>query len=90
MELFIQSKLVKQIGTSEVRGVIFHENSFVSQAITRENSFRNLISSKKVDLLNNRSIENTSLSFEQGNLRSAYHYADIINIRLDSDDNIII
>ena len=33
-------------------------------------------------------IENTSLSFEQGNLRSAYHYADIINVRLDSNDNL--
>ena len=88
LELFIQSKLLKQTGTSEARGVLFHENSSVSQAITRENSFINLISCKKEELLNNRMIENTSLSFEQGNLRSAYHYADIINVRLDSNDNL--
>ena len=88
MELFIREKLLKQIGTSETRGVLYNEHSSVSQAIKRENSFRTLISDKKEELLRNRRIDNTSLSFEQGNLRNAYHYADIINIKLDSNDNL--
>ena len=88
LELFVRDKLLKQIGTSETKGVLYNEQSSVSKAITRENSFRTLISNRKEDLLNNRKIEDTSLSFEQGNLRSAYHYADIINIKLDSNDNL--
>ena len=88
LELFIREKLLKQIGTSETRGVLYNEHSSVSQAIKRENSFRTLISDKKEELLRNRRIDNTSLSFEQGNLRNAYHYADIINIKLDSNDNL--
>ncbi len=88
LELFIREKLLKQIGTSESRGVLYNEHSSVSKAITRENSFRILISHKKEELLNNRRIEDTRLSFEQGNLRNAYHYADIINIKLDSKDNL--
>lgn len=88
LELFVRDKLLKQIGTSETKGVLYNEYSSVSKAITRENSFRTLISNRKEELLNNRRIEDTSLSFEQGNLRSAYHYVDIINIKLDSNDNL--
>ena len=88
LELFVRDKLLKQIGTSETKGILYNEHSSVSKAITRENSFRTLISNSKEELLNNRRIEDTSLAFEQGNLRSAYHYADIINIKLDSNDNL--
>ncbi len=88
LELFVRSKLLKQIGTIETKGVIYDSNSSVSQAITKEQSFRTLIANKKTELINNRKIDNTSLSFEQGNLKNAYHYADIINIQLDYNDNL--
>lgn len=88
LELFVKDKLLKQIGTSETRGVMYNEHSSVSQAIARENNFRTLISDKREELLNKRRLEDTSLSFEQGNLRSAYHYADIINIKLDTNGNL--
>lgn len=80
--------MLKQIGTNETRGILYYEYSSVSQAIARENCFRILISDRKEELLNNRRIEDTTISFEQGNLKSAYHYADIINIKLDSNDNL--
>lgn len=88
LEVFVQAKLLKQIGKTEARGVVYHENSSVSNAIKREDSFKSFISSKKDELIKNRKLEDKKLPFEKGNLRSAYHYVDVINIRLDSNGNL--
>lgn len=88
LEVFVRAKLLKQVGETEARGVMYHENSSVSQAITKETSFRNFISENKNELIKNHLLKDKKLPFEQGNLRSAYHYVDLINIKLDPQGNL--
>lgn len=88
LELVIQSKLLKQIGQTNTKGIVFHQHSSISNAIIKDEAFKKFIKSCKNELIKNRQVENKSISFRQGNLLNAYHYADIINIHIDKENNL--
>ena len=86
--LVIKSKLLKQIGQTNIKGIVFHQYSSISNAIIKDEAFKEFIKSCKNELIKNRKVENKSISFRQGNLLNAYHYADIINIHIDKENNL--
>ena len=72
-------------------GMIYKANSSVAKAISNSKEFKTFIQDKKAQLINNKSIANSSFYFAWNsnlNLNLALRNADIIDIHLDSNNTL--
>lgn len=95
LEFFIRKKLESQIHKQEAKGIIFYENSSVSQKIAKDENFNKKISQIIKDNQNyinlNYKIDNIESSlemFSDEDLQNAYGKIDILNINKDAQGNI--
>ena len=85
----IREKLISQNLPINSRGLIFTANSEPSKRVTESKDFKDLILSN-LDNIKEKQI-NTSIEFKKSsneNLYYSYHYADIMNLRIDKKGDI--
>lgn len=92
LETIIRTKLNSQLKIKEARGVVFHHDSSISQEIVKSNTLKNFIHGKQNLLLEKRILPDGSLNFSSAdspNLHNALGHTDIIDIKLDNENNLI-
>lgn len=92
LETIIRTKLNTQLHITEARGIVFKPESSISQEIIKSNTLKNYIHERKAILKEKRILQDGSLSFDKFdnfNLYNALGNADIIDIKLDNDNNLI-
>ena len=88
---FVSKKLKSQHMSQNTVGMIYKANSSVAKAISNSKEFKTFIQDKKAQLINNKSIANSSFYFAWNsnlNLNLALRNADIIDIHLDSNNTL--
>ena len=88
---FVSKKLKSQHMSQNTVGMIYKANSSVAKAISNSKEFKAFIQDKKAQLINNKSIANSSFYFAWNsnlNLNLALRNADIIDIHLDSNNTL--
>lgn len=92
LENFVRQKVKNQMNTEKSRGIVFHENSSLSQAIKEDEFFQKKLSEVINENINrlkfNYSIKTYIKEFDNINLKNAIGRADIYNIRMDNLGNI--
>ena len=83
--IFLRSKLSKQLGLIDSKGVIFKENSDLSQRIKKSEDFKNHIKQYKSKLLKNKEVNKTTIEFtgKDYDLFNSLHYADVYKMNID-------
>ena len=92
LETIIRTKLNTQLHITEARGIVFKPESRISQEIIKSNTLKNYIHERKAILKEKRILQDDSLSFlgiDSPNLHNALGNVDIIDIKLDNDNNLI-
>lgn len=88
LEKTVQDKIQKQMGVSDSRGIVFDKDSSLSKAVQNSDELRKFITDNKNTLIKTGTLENKSISFNNGNLKNALHNVDVIETYIDTQGNL--
>ena len=88
LKQYVYKNIKEQMNKGDSKGIIFKDSSKIAYAIKNSKELKDRIKDYKEKLLKDRKIDNIDLEFPEGNLRHAFHFVKIINIRLDDSDNL--
>lgn len=85
LEIFTKSKVLKQMGVLDSQGIVLTQDSSLAKNITTSNDFKSYIRNRKELLNKYKSVEDFPMEFKEGNLNHAYHYVDVIDVKVEPD-----
>ena len=91
MQEHISKKVKQQLGSTNKKGIWFHAKSSLAKAYSNSKDFKAYIKNIKPQLVKNKECPNGSIEFKaknDANLYHAIHYADILEIKLDKQENL--
>lgn len=81
----IKEKVQSQFGKSEIPGIVFHENSTVSNAIKNSQEFKTFVNKNLYDLKSGKDVKGSLAFRSDGNLKHAFVKIEILSSRLKKD-----